>query len=121
MAGKATDRNGSVTMEAKIIALAACCRELFLIMDMVSSVTDSVKLPIGQTTTNVSMHEDNSRALVLEKTLPPQFTVGVYIVMVCRWTDHILARNPFLEVEEDLPDGGDFSTRFSLIKLESNE
>ncbi len=47
--------------------------------------------------------------------------VGVYIVMVCRWTDHILARNPFLEVEADLPDGGDFPTRFSLIKLESDE
>jgi len=27
-------------------------------------------------------------------------TVGVYTVMVCRWTDHILARNPLLE--EDL-------------------
>jgi len=29
-------------------------------------------------------------------------TVGVYTVMVCRWTDHILARNPLLEVEADL-------------------
>ena len=28
--------------------------------------------------------------------------VGVYIVMVCQWTDHILARNPLLEVEADL-------------------
>ncbi len=28
-------------------------------------------------------------------------SVGVYIVMVCRWTDHILARNPLLEVEAD--------------------
>jgi len=28
--------------------------------------------------------------------------VGVYTVMVCRWTDHILARNPLLEVEADL-------------------
>ena len=33
-------------MEAKIIALSACCRELFPIMDMVSSVTKSVKIPI---------------------------------------------------------------------------
>jgi len=52
-------------MEAKIIALSACCRELFPIMDMVSSVTKSVKLPIGRTTMNVSIHEDNSGALVL--------------------------------------------------------
>ncbi len=28
--------------------------------------------------------------------------VGVYTVMVCRWTDHILARNPLLGVEADL-------------------
>jgi len=61
-------------MEAKIIALSACCRELFPIMDMVSSVTKSVQLPIGKATMNVSIHEDNSGALVLAKTLPPQFT-----------------------------------------------
>ena len=29
-------------------------------------------------------------------------SVGVYIVMVCPWTDHILARNLLLEVEADL-------------------
>ncbi len=62
------------TMEAKIIALAACCRELFPIMDMVSSVTKSVKLPIGKTTMNVSIYEGNLGALVVVKTLPPQFT-----------------------------------------------
>ena len=41
--------------------------------------------------------------------------VGVYIVMVCRWTDHILARNPLLEVEADLSsdlERGDFPTDF---------
>ncbi len=43
-------------------------------MDMVSSVTNSVKLPIRKTTMNVSMYEDNSGALVLATTLPPQFT-----------------------------------------------
>jgi hypothetical protein len=63
-----------LTMEAKIIVLSACCRELFPIMDMVSSVTKSVNLPIGRTTMNVSIHEDNSRVLVLAKTLSPQFT-----------------------------------------------
>jgi hypothetical protein len=62
------------TMEVEIIALSACCRELFPIMDMVSSVTKSVKLPIGKTIMNVSIHEDDLGALVLAKTLPPQFT-----------------------------------------------
>jgi hypothetical protein len=54
-------------------------------------------------------------------TAAAQECVAVYIVMVCRWTDHILARNPLLEVEADLSDGGDFPTRFSLINLESDE
>ncbi len=45
------------TMEAKIIALSACCRELFPIMDMISSVTNSAKIPIGKNTMNVSIHE----------------------------------------------------------------
>jgi hypothetical protein len=62
------------TMEAKIIAHSACCRELFPIMGMVSSAAKSVKLPIGKTTMNVFIHEHNSGALVLAKTLPPQFT-----------------------------------------------
>jgi hypothetical protein len=35
-------------------------------------------------------------------TAAAQECVGVYIVMVCLWTDHILARNPLLEVEADL-------------------
>ncbi len=61
-------------MEAKIITLSACCRELFPIIDMVCSLAEATNLPIGNTTKNVSIHEDNSGALVLAKTLPPQFT-----------------------------------------------
>jgi hypothetical protein len=62
------------TMEAKIIALAACCRGLFPIIDMGESVICSVNLPIRETTMQLSVHEDNLDALVLAKTLPPQFT-----------------------------------------------
>ena len=62
------------TMEVKIIALLACCKDLFPIIDMVESVTSSVNLPIGETTMKLSVHEDNHGALVLAKTLPPQFT-----------------------------------------------
>ncbi len=61
-------------MKAKIIALAACCRELFPIIDMVEALTSSVHLPIGDTIINLSVHEDNLCALVLANTLPPQFT-----------------------------------------------
>jgi hypothetical protein len=61
-------------MEAKIIALSKCCRELFPIIDMVHLLAEVTNLPIGNMTMNVSILEDNSGALVLAKTLPPQFT-----------------------------------------------
>ncbi len=61
------------TMEAEIIALSACCRELVPIIDMVHSMAEATNLPVGDTTMNVSIHEDNSGALVLAQTLPPQF------------------------------------------------
>ncbi len=62
------------TMEAEIIALAHCCRELFPIMDMVSLLGTKVGLPVSEATMKVSIHEDNAGALVLAETLPPQFT-----------------------------------------------
>ncbi len=62
------------TMEAEVIALAHCCRELFPIMDMVSLLGTKVGLPVSGTAMNVSIHEDNAGALVLAETLPPQFT-----------------------------------------------
>ncbi len=61
-------------MEAKIIALSACCRELFPIIDMDCSIAVATNLPIGNTTMNIFINEDNLGALVLAKTLPPQFT-----------------------------------------------
>ncbi len=63
------------TIAAEIIALLACCRDLFPIINMVESVTRQVNLPIRETTTmKLSVYEDNSGALVLAKTLPPQLT-----------------------------------------------
>ena len=41
---------------------------------MVCSLAEATNLPIGNTTMNVSIHEDNSGAVLLAKTLPPQFT-----------------------------------------------
>jgi hypothetical protein len=62
------------TMEAKIIALLRCCRDLFPIIDMVELLTSSVNLPIRETTMKLSVHVDYLAGLVLAKTLPPQFT-----------------------------------------------
>jgi hypothetical protein len=62
------------TMEAEIVALAHCCRELFPVMDMVASIGPVVNLEVGDTSMNVSIHEDNAGALILAETLPPQYT-----------------------------------------------
>ena len=41
---------------------------------MVLSLDKAIGLSIGVATMNVSIHEDNVGALILAKTLPPQFT-----------------------------------------------
>ena len=63
------------TMEAEIIALAHCCRELFPVMDIVQEVGDVVGLETkDMSSMHVSVHEDNAGALVLAETIPPAFT-----------------------------------------------
>jgi len=47
---------------------------IYVDMPMGFTVTSQVNLLIGETTMKLSVHEDNSGALVLVKTLPPQFT-----------------------------------------------
>jgi hypothetical protein len=62
-------------MEAEIIALAHCCRELFPVMDLVKEMGESLGLETeDMTSMHVSIHEDNAGALVLAETIPPQFT-----------------------------------------------
>jgi hypothetical protein len=61
-------------MEAEVIALGACMKELIPIMDMVQSLAVAVGISAGDVNMRVSVHEDNSGALVLAETLPPQFT-----------------------------------------------
>ena len=58
-------------MEEEINALAHICRELFSIIDITISLGQAIGLPIGDTTINVSIHEDKSGALILAQTLPP--------------------------------------------------
>ena len=63
------------TMEAEIIALSHCCRELFPVVDIVKEVGDVVGLPTKDLISmHVSVHEDNAGALILAETIPPQFT-----------------------------------------------
>ena len=54
-------------MEGEIVALAHSCRKLFPIMDGVSIMGKAIGLPVGNTTIQVSIHKDNTGALVLAK------------------------------------------------------
>jgi hypothetical protein len=63
------------TMEAEIIALAHCCRELFPVIDVVTELGNVLGLETKELASmHVSIHEDNAGALVLAETIPPEFT-----------------------------------------------
>ncbi len=68
------------TMEAEIIALGSCCCELLPIIALVDEIGVAVgyKKPDDDDPSSISMHvtihEDNSSALILATTPPPQFT-----------------------------------------------
>jgi hypothetical protein len=100
-------------MEAEIIALSACCRELFPIIDMVRSLAKATNFPIGSTTMNVSIHEDNSGALVLAKTLPPQFTPRskYYAIKTIWFREEIFKRNIQLNKIDTVEQLGDIFTK----------
>ena len=83
------------TMEAETIALTSCCRELFPIMDQVAEIVNAVGMPDPDNPTmHVTIHEDNSGALILANTLPPQFTSRskYYAVKTVWFCEGILAR-----------------------------
>lgn len=62
------------TMEAEIVAMSHCARELIPIMQMVEFLGPAVSLPVDVTSMHVCIHEDNAGALFLADTLPPQYT-----------------------------------------------
>ena len=63
------------TMQSEVISLAACCRELIPIVNMVEEIGSAVGLSTAESTKmHVCIHEDNAGALVLANTLPPQST-----------------------------------------------
>ena len=62
------------TKEAEIISMYHSCKELPLIINMIDLLGQSVGLPVGNATINVSMHEDNVGELLLIDTLPTQLT-----------------------------------------------
>ncbi len=101
------------TMDAKIIALSACCRELFPIIDMVHLLAEATNLPIGNTTMNVSIHDDNSGAVLLAKTLPPQFTPQskCYAIKTIWFREEIFKRDIQLNKIDTVKQLGDVFTK----------
>ena len=82
-------------------------------MDMVSSVTKSVQLPIGKTTMNISIHEDNLGKLVLAKTLPPQFIhqSKYYAIKTIWFREEIFKRDVQLHKINTVEQLGDIFTK----------
>jgi hypothetical protein len=68
------------TMEAEIIALGSCCRKLLPIIALVDKIGIAVRIMkhddnnSSSSTMHVTIHKDNSGALILATTPPPQFT-----------------------------------------------
>jgi hypothetical protein len=105
------------TMEAEIVALVHSCRELFPIMDMVTVLGPAVGLLVGDTTMNVSIHEDNAGALILAQTLPPQFTPRSkhYAIKTVWFREQIVQRGIKLLKIDTVEQLGDIFTK-SLAK-----
>ena len=61
-------------MEAEILAISNCARELIPIMQMVEFLGPAAGLPVDCTSMHVCIHEDNAGALILAANLPPQYT-----------------------------------------------
>ena len=62
-------------MQTEIIALAACYRELILVVVMVKEVGTTVGVCTFEgTKMHMCIHNDNAGVFILSQTLPPQFT-----------------------------------------------
>ena len=63
------------TMHAEIYAMAQCCKVLFPIIMMVKELSGAVGLPLDKPLRmKITLHEDNTGALILAKVIPPEFT-----------------------------------------------
>jgi hypothetical protein len=120
LAIQVTDRDGSINDGSQNHS-SFCMLQRAVSMDMVSSGTKSVQLPIGKTTMNVSIHEDNLGALVLAKTLPPQFTPRskYYAIKTIWFREEIFKRDVQLHKIDTVKQLGDIFTK-SLTRFVLN-
>ena len=102
------------TMEAEIVALAHCCRELFPVCDIVKEVGDILGLVTDDLSSmHVSVHEDNAGALVLAETIPPEFTPRskYYAIKTVRFREEIQKRGVKLIKFDSMEQLGDIFTK----------
>jgi hypothetical protein len=71
---KLQTKTSTSTMEAEAIALSSCCRELLPIIGIVIGIKKPDDDDSDSSTMHVTIHEDNSGALILATTPPHQFT-----------------------------------------------
>jgi hypothetical protein len=106
-------------MEAEIIALGSCCRELLPIIALVDEIGIAVgiKKPddndSSSSTMHVTIHEDNSGALILATTPPPQFTPRSkhYAVKTNWWREKIIEKKINVAPIETRLQKGDIFTK----------
>lgn len=102
------------TVEAEIIALAHCCRELLPVMDIVTEVGEAVGLETKDLVSmHVSIHEDNAGALILAQTIPPQFTPRskYYAIKTVWFREEIVKRGIKLVKIDTIEQLGDVFTK----------
>lgn len=102
------------TMEAEVIAMSSCCRELMPIIDMVNEVGTAVGLKSPDSPKmHIRIHEDNAGALILAQTIPPQFTPRSkhYAIKTHWFREQIIARGIELLKIETAEQLGDICTK----------
>ncbi len=114
-------------MEAEIIALESCCRELLPIIALVDEIGIAVgiKKPddnnSSSSTMHVTIHEDSSGALILATTPPPQFTPCSkhYAIKANWWREKIIEKKiNVASIETQLQKGDIFTKMPSQVIFE---
>ena len=102
------------TMQAEVIAMSSCCRELMPIIDMVNEVGMAVGLKSPDSPKmHIRIHEDNAGALILAQTIPPQFTPRSkhYAIKTHWFREQIIARGIELLKIDTVEQLGDICTK----------
>jgi hypothetical protein len=115
------------TMEAEIIALGSCCRELLPIIALVDKIGIAVGIKTpdddnpSSSTMHVTIHEDNLGALILATTPPPQFTPPSkhYAIKIKWWREKIIEKKiNVVPIKTRLQKGDIFTKMPSQVILE---